>query len=719
MKIKRWISFVFITITLVISPILTIKSDVSAQEPVNIYFPLFRHEAGPYYAFGLDGGTVEGLVIDPTDSNILYANSWGAGVYKSTNGGESWTNVSEGFDTAYIYELAIDTSNHDHILASDYEHGIKQTFDGGLTWNPVNGLPSWCVVYSIDFNPTSPNIVYVALREPTYDDAGHYVYPGGVFKSTDGGSTWVRKSKGLPNDYVYDLGIDPNNPQIIYTAMHRSGVYKTTNGGESWVAKNETMIDGDVRSVQVTPDSSRVYIGFWDGYGVSYTSNGGNSWTSVSSTNTANLFVYEVQVDPHHPTTIFLTTSTGIYKCENPSAASTCQVIAHQDEFIFDLTLDVNGPVNESGYTEVMYAGLQHFAIHKSVDAGTSFSPRYKGIQANIINVILVDPNDPNIQYVSSEGRGLFKTENNGSTWIPLHNALSSEFLNDLVFRPLDNNVLYAGTQYDGVRISLDGGQNWFSGNDGLSQTLVSDLASATGDQPSKTDPEGVYSWMDPVDLENMLAAKQSNYSDRSTSNTIVTAIGFHQNPAQYQYMFIGTNNSGVFLSHNYGYSWDPSGLTHGIVTDLIVNPQSTSYKYFISLEGSGVKASTDMYTWNNMNVGLPGNVYSLAYIPGTTIYLAGTDNGIYRFSNTETTWTSKGMGGLKVTDILVDPNKPDRIWATTNNGLYCSTDSGSTWSIYPLPDLINKNLLTIVSVPGTTEFLIGTNGGDYDRFFP
>lgn len=719
MKIKYRKIWIFIVLLLVVIPLFGTGATVSAQGgEIVTFFPIFFHENDPYYAYGLDGGTVEGIVIDPIDSNILYANSWGDGVYKSTNGGQTWVNRSVGLETGFIYELAIDPSNTQHILASDYEHGLKQTINGGDTWTAVTGITPGSVIYSIDFNPQNSSIVYVGLREPSiYVNGVAVAWPGGVFKSTDGGSTWVRKDSDLPSnpyrDYVYDLAIDPNQPNTIYAAMHRTGVYKTTNGGESWVEKNNTMIDGDVRSVQVTPDSSRVYIGFWDGYGLSYSTNGGDSWTSVSWTNNANLNVWEAQVDPHHPSRVYLSTSTGIYRCENPSSTSSCDVFAHGGRFTFDLTLDVHGPVNSAGYTKVMYTGLQHFAVFKSTDAGQSFKPSYKDIRANIINAILVDPSNPDIQYVSSEARGLFKTVDNGTTWSSLHDALPIEYINDLALRQLQPNVIFAGTKYNGIAYSNNYGQNWLSGNSGLSR---SEDSGGSFDAAEGTTAE-IYSWMDPVDLENMLAALPPTGGDRSVASNDVTAIGFHLDPAQSQSMFVGTNGAGVKLSSNGGLSWSASGLSSGIVTDSLVNPSGTGGKYFISLESAGVKSSTDMYTWTNLNSGLPGNVYALANIPGTSTYFAGTDNGIYRI--TSSTWLPVGASGLKVTDILVHPGNATWLWATTNKGLYYSTSSGLTWSYYALPGIPNRNMLTIVPIPGTDDFWIGTNGGDLYRFAP
>ena len=205
------------------------------------------------------------------------------------------------------------------------------------------------------------------------------------------------------------------------------------------------------------------------------------------------------------------------------------------------------------------------------------------------------------------------------------------------------------------------------------------------------------------------------------TASNDVTTIGFHLDP----------NQSPVYVHRNKQrrsqaqFQWRSilefaSGLSSGIVTDSLVNPTGTGGKYFISLEGAGVKSSTDMYTWSNMNSGLPGNVYALANILGSSTYFAGTDSGIYRvLPNTTSSWSLVGLSGLKVTDILVHPSDATRLWATTNKGLYYSTSSGLTWSYYPLADITNKDMLTIVPIPGTGEYWIGTNGGDLYRFAP
>ncbi len=485
--------------------------------------------------YGLDGGTVENVLIDPQNSDVLYAGTWGNGIFKSTDAGESWTAINEGLRSAYIYEVAIDPFDSQHLLASVYETGIDQSFDGGATWDATDGFPPYAVAYSIDFNPVDSSIVYAALREATiYDSSGNAVWwPGGVWKSTNGGGEWfdAGKNNGLIEDYIYDLAIDPQHPDTIYTANHKTGVYKTTNGGGHWDNVSSNLVHKDIRGIQVDPyNSNRIYAGIWDGYGFSYSTNGGESWVSVSSTNAQDMYVYEVQVDPKHPSSVYLTTSTGVYICENPSSGSTCPLVSDSGKFIFDVALDINGPAYSNGKTQNIYTGIQYNALHKSEDAGASFDPAYKGIRANIIQSMVIDPSNSDLQYVSSYGRGLFRTTDGGVNWTALHYTLGLKWINEIAFRPGVSDAVYVGDKYGGLYFTQDGGTSWVNGSTGISREAL-DRTEESGDQTDQA--FGPYDWMDPVDYQDLMDAQPSAALDRATYPN-VTAIGFDKDNNAY-----------------------------------------------------------------------------------------------------------------------------------------------------------------------------------------
>ena len=198
-----------------------------------------------------------GLAVAPSDSNIVYVGTIsdlagredyslsGAHVFRSKNGGETFTEVSEGFPTetaTSINSIVIHPTNPDivYLMTSSFESekgiGIYKTITGGNEWFSVNsGLDR--ETNDIQIDPINPEILYAATAT-------------GVYKTVNGGNSWESKSDGLLEGVsgfperrqreVYDLAIDPLNPLVLYAAGYM-GVYKTKNGGDSWYLVNRDL----------------------------------------------------------------------------------------------------------------------------------------------------------------------------------------------------------------------------------------------------------------------------------------------------------------------------------------------------------------------------------------------------------------------------------------------------------------------------------------------
>jgi hypothetical protein len=368
-----------------------------------------------------------------------------------------------------------------------------------------------------------------------------------------------------------------------------------------------------------------------------------------------------------------------------------------------------------------MYTGIQYFGLYKSADGGVDFDPSYQGIRANVVKSVMVNPVNPDIQFVSAYNRGLFRTLDGGVTWKPLHDVLALEFINDIAARPGSVEAVYIGDSYGGIQFSLDNGNTWVSGNSGLSRSvddeiITSDVASSGGG----IDPDA-YGWMDPVDLQDLIdAVGVIPTADRASSADVET-IGF--DPVDSTKMFAGKNGGGVAYSNNSGVSWSNSNLAYGHVLDSLVDPD-LEWKYLIGMQDYGVKVSSDRINWENFGTGLPSgaDVYGLA-LQGTGIYLAGTDQGLYRMDIGDGLTWSKIELDVEVRDIVVDPTNPDMIWAATLEGLYYGLPTGAEgayeWTNYDLDDSNNDRMyvIEIISVSGSTrEFYIGMDGGDINH---
>ena len=199
------------------------------------FFPFLERLAnriGRWYSMGPwnINGRVKSLVIHPTSSNILYAGAANGGVWKTTNGGNSWKHLWKFEDTMAVGSLAISKSNPSVLYAATGEFtpsygpsyggsGIYKSTNSGNTWtnvSPTSEVGLRCA--KIDIHPTDPNIAYVASNT-------------GVHKTIDGGDNW---DPVLTLGGASDLLIDPNTPDTVYAGVWNKGVYKSTDSGSHW-----------------------------------------------------------------------------------------------------------------------------------------------------------------------------------------------------------------------------------------------------------------------------------------------------------------------------------------------------------------------------------------------------------------------------------------------------------------------------------------------------
>lgn len=690
---------------------------VNAQaEPGYRYlFPLFLLNLDPNYAkfssIGPDGGTVVTVAIDPSNSAILYAGTWGNGIFKSMDEGETWEQKAAGLQVGFIYDIAVDPNASLHLLASNYGFGVYESFDGGETWAPAFGMPEGTVVYSIKFDPSNHNNVYAAVRLKTLPGP---LYPGGVYKSTNGGSNWVKKSSGLPDDYVYDVAMDPRYPNILYAAMHRTGVYKSTNSADSWFSVNNNIHYQDIRSVDVNPVNSHIYVGMWDQKGAAYSTDAGTTWTQMSSAVNQLLSIYGLQLDPNNLGRLYLSTSTGIYRCAGspyPTGSSVCAQVAHANQFVYDLALDRN--------SSARYSGVVNFGLHKSVDAGDSFTPSYAGIKSNVILSILNDPANPDVLYTSALGRGVFKSANAGQTWTALTNGMPNNTVNQLVFRPGDSSVLYAATQSAGIFLSTDAGNSWSPANGGLNRSGIVMNEGDRATAGSVFDHPTAFSWMDPVDLEMMQAAMDDQVSMRVTSAypEILTVSMDPLNPSS---MIAGTSGYGIVKSNDGGLNWSTTSLTSGNIHDFLVDTAQPVYTFVAGVQDNGVRVSdSSRMAWPTRNSGMHAgvDVFGLTMAaPGK--YYAASESGIYVTNNAGLAWARIGLSGIRFNDVLADPAKANVVWAASSDGLYRSLDGGQQWYRLGRQNL-NDQFLTVAQGYGSYDIYFGMSGGNIYRLEP
>jgi photosystem II stability/assembly factor-like uncharacterized protein len=268
---------------------------------------------------GPEGGWVSSLVIDNRTPATLYAGTRGGGIFKSSNGGQTWMAINTGLVLARpsplparppqagpdIAALAIDPSAPATIYA--WGGGLFKSTDGGGSWT-ATGL-SGASTLAID--PSAPATIY----------AGSGFFTGGVFKSTDGGATWTAV---LDAPQVRVLAIDPSAPATLYAGFFGGGVIKTSNGGQSWAGASSglpNLFPCPVSALAVDPSApapsapATLYAGTCAG--VFKSTDGGGSWTADNAGLT-NLYVLALAVNPSAGTLYAGTAGGGVFDIEVP-----------------------------------------------------------------------------------------------------------------------------------------------------------------------------------------------------------------------------------------------------------------------------------------------------------------------------------------------------------------------------------------------------------------
>ena len=245
---------------------------------------------------GPAGGSIQALAMAPSNPSTIYAGAnvlfdalaqtfeqkRSGGVFKTTNGGQSWIAVSNGLPDTPVQSLAVDPNNPDTVYAAIYANGIFKTVDGGQNWASVNTGLTDLFAFVVAVDPRNSSTVYAGNQSI-----------GGLFKSTDGGQSWVSVNLGFTVSSVTSLAFDPTNTSTMYVGGSinavTAGFFKTTDGGQSWTLTSAGLNEPPlgravtVSAIAIDPTNPTIlYVA-----GISSDSNGsvfksadgGQSWT--------------------------------------------------------------------------------------------------------------------------------------------------------------------------------------------------------------------------------------------------------------------------------------------------------------------------------------------------------------------------------------------------------------------------------------------------------
>lgn len=617
---------------------------------------------------GQSTGSIGAIAVAHTDPNLIYVGTGagiirpdlatGDGMYKSTDAGKTWTHLGLR-ESQMIAMIDVDRVNPNRLFVAALGHpygpnperGIFRSLDGGRTFVKVLYKDEYTSGNDVRIDPSNPNVVYAALwqqQQAFWEGGGFGAGGNGIFKSTDGGTTWKQLTEGLPSVLQANIAIAPSNPQILYAMVGGVnatggpgpvGLYKSTDGGEHWYlavrgpnaapGAQDPAQDprpaariggGDLPSITVDPkDPNVVYsasVVMWR------TEDGGLTWSAVRGAPGGDDY-QRIWINPNDTGIILAVSDQGAVISAN-RGVSWSNWYTQPTAAMYHVTTDKSYPYRVcSGQQDAGSACVSS----RSMDGRITFHDWHP---ANIqeYGFAAPDPHDPDLVFGSSRTTVTLYNRKTGQTTQvgPDATARAGGFGRNvrtmpLVWSPVDPNVLYYTSNV--VWTSIDRARSW---------TRISpDLARQT--------------WTPPPSA--------GKYAGSVTPSRLGAITALAPSPRSANVLWAGTDDGNIQVTMNGGASWSN-----------VTPPSIKPWTRIFNLDAGHFDALT-------------------AYAAANTMRIDDMNPHFFRTHDGGKTWTeiNSGMAPDAVANaIREDPRQRGLLYAATETQVWFSLDDGDHW---------------------------------------
>ena len=708
----------------------------------NIYDGLkFRH-LGP----ALMSGRISDIAIHPNNENIWYVASGSGGAWKTENSGTTWKPIFDNEKSYSIGCITLDPQNSDIVWIGSgenvggrhvaYGDGIYKSVNGGKNWQNM-GLKKSEHISKIIVHPTNQNTIWVASQGPLWSKGGER----GIFKSTDGGKSWIQKLGDDEWIGATDLIIDPRDPKILYAATwqrHRtvagymgggpgSNIYKSIDGGDTWKKIDKGLPKSNMGKIglAISPQNPDVLYAAIElnrrSGGVFKSSNRGESWSKMSdavSGGTGPHYYQELYASPHNFDEIYLAdnymqVSFDGGKTFSRMNESEKHVDNHAVAFKKDdpnyILVGCDGGLYESFDKTKNWKFIDNLPLTQfykiAVDNAYPFYYVYGGTQDNntqgapsrtdnihgIRNsdwfILLggdghqpaTDPNDPNIVYVQWQRGNLNR-----------HDRITGENIN---IKPQpkigekidrfnwDSPILVSS--HNSKTLYFASQRLWKSEDRGDSWTAISKDLTNNIERIQTPFFGSKQKWDNAWDLYAM-----SNYS---------TITSISESPKNSELIYIGTDDGIIQVTEDGGKNWRKTDFSkiidlpntsfvNDIKADLydenIVYAVFDNHKYG-DFKPYVFKSINKGKTWKKISSNLPDNTILWRIVQDhvdNQLMFLGSEFGVYFTNNQGQTWNKlkNGMPNISVRDLAIQKRENDLVVGTFGRGIYVLDDYSS-----------------------------------------
>jgi len=727
------ISFALVLSLLFVSIVSSQKRKKSNQAevafPEELYSSLEYRLIGPFR-----GGRSAAVTGVPGEPNLFYFGATGGGVWKTTNGGRTWENISDGFFGGSIGAIEVAKSDPNVIYVGGGEktlrgnvssgYGVWKSVDAGKTWQQA-GLKKSRHVPRIRIHPTNPDIVYAAVLGNIYKPTQER----GVYKSIDGGKTWKKTLFTNDSAGAIDLVLDPTNPRTMYASTWRarrtpyslssggdgSALWKSTDSGETWseISKNEGFPKDTLGIIGVTvspKNSDRVWaiVENKEKGGLYRSDDGGKKWTQVNSERKLRQrawYYTRLYADTEDEDVVYVL-NVRYHKSTDGGKSFNTFNAPHGDHH--DLWISPENSkrmiIGDDGGAQISYDGGETWSTYYNQPTAQYYRVTTDNAFPYRIYVAQQDNSTIRIKH-RSDGASISEED-----WEETAGGESAHIAVD----PTNNDIVYGGS-YDGFLTranhktgTVRGINVWPDnpmghGAEGMKYRFQWNFPIIF----SKHNPKKLYTFSNHVhvtenegqswkllsgdltrnDPTKLVSSGGPITQDNTGVEYYCTIFAANESPIKEGLLWVGSDDGLIHVTKDGGENWEN-----------VTPPNMPEWSMINSIEPSAFDEGT-------------------CYVAATRYKLGDFEPYLYKTTDYGKTWIkiTKGINKEHFTRVVrEDPKQKGLLYAGTETGMYISFDDGQNWTpfqlnlpIVPITDLTIKDNNLIVATQGRSLWII------------